>query len=310
LGAVVAASLEHRLIDAFLEPSHGQQFIYTTPMGGVDFLFKVGINVGLIISIPVIVYQVLKFIEPLLRHNSQRFIFRISVVSGLLALVGLAFGYFVGLPNALHFLLNTFQSAQIKPLVTIQSYMSFVMMYMISSAMLLQLPLMLLFINRIKPLKPATLIKHQNWAVLGAFIGAFIINPPPNLIAQTIVAVPVVLSYYFGIAMIWVINRPPHRSGRIMKLIEQDIAQQQERLRVAESSIRLVYAQSVPATVSQEVVAESVEIPSASAETTTVPVVKSNESSESTEAAAAQSSPRPTRPIPARQYTVPRRIIA
>lgn len=239
--AVGSFAIEHTVIDVLLRPSNGQQFIYTSPMGGINFLFSIGLSVGFIISIPVIVYQLLKFLEPMLKIQSGRFIMKVAATSGILALVGIIFGYFAGLPSALHFLLNTFESAQIKPLVTIQSYMSFVMMYMVGSAMLLQMPLLLLVGNRIKPLKPRQLFKHQKWAILFAVVGAFIIYPTPNVIAQSIVIVPVVLSYYFGIGMVWLVN---YRSVRrlpqnVKNLIDQDRQAQAARHASARRGIKL-----------------------------------------------------------------------
>lgn len=210
-------------------------------MGGINFLFNIGLYVGIIISIPVIVYQILKFIEPMLKVTNGRFIMKVATTSGVLALVGIVFGYFAGLPSALHFLLNTFESAQIKPLVTIQSYMSFVMMYMIGSAMLLQMPLMLLVANRIKPLKPSKIIKHQRWAILFAVVGGFIIYPTPNLIAQSVVVVPVIMSFYFGVALVWLVNRRSIRRlpAHVVSLIEEDIKNQELRLANFEKGIKL-----------------------------------------------------------------------
>ncbi len=239
VGGGVAYAFEHHIVDVLLKPAGDQQFIYTSVGGGMDFLFKVAIYAGVIASIPVIVYQVLKFIEPVVAVDSNRFIAKITVISALLAFAGILFGYFMGLPNALHFLLHQFTTVQIKPLVTIQAYMSFVMMYMVGSALLLQAPLLLIFINRIKPLKPQKLMAANRWVILIAFIGAFIMNPTPNLIAQCFVAVPIILAWFVGVGLVWFINKKSLRPSHVMELIEKDLATQQERLRKLEQAISL-----------------------------------------------------------------------
>ena len=239
VGGGVAYAFEHHIIDALLKPAGNQQFIYTSVGGGMDFLFKVATYAGVIVSIPVIVYQILKFIEPVVAVDSNRFIAKITAISALLAFIGILFGYFMGLPNALHFLLHQFTTVQIKPLVTIQAYMSFVMMYMVGSALLLQAPLLLIFINRIKPLNPKKLLAANRWVILVAFIGAFIMNPTPNLVAQCLVAVPIIVAWFFGVGLIWIINKKKLRPSFVVELIEKDLAVQQERLQKLEQAISL-----------------------------------------------------------------------
>src|SRR6195952_5904606 len=151
--SAVAYAVQQKLVVALLKPSHGQSFVYTSPIGGVDFLFRVCLYTGIIMSIPVIIWQLLSYLAPLMKHSSTHFIAWGSFASGVLAVIGMTFGYFMGLPAALHFLLHQFQTSQIKPLISVQSYMSFVMVYMVGAALMLQVPLILIFINRIKPLK-------------------------------------------------------------------------------------------------------------------------------------------------------------
>jgi len=176
------------------------------------------------------VYQVLKYIEPLIKKESSHFIAYGSLVSGILAIGGMVFGYFIGLPNALHFLLHQFTTQQIRPLVTIQSYMAFVSVYMLGSALLFQAPLILLFINRIKPLKPSGLLKGERWVILISFVGAGLMNPTPNVFAQLLVAGPLILMYQVGIVLIWLVNRGNRKSSVVMELLARDAEVQAERL--------------------------------------------------------------------------------
>jgi sec-independent protein translocase protein TatC len=233
-----AYAIQQRIVNVLLKPSHGQSFVYTSPIGGIDFLFRVCIYTGLIISLPVIVYQLLRFMAPLLRTDSSRFIAWGSAISGLVALMGIAFGYFVGLPTALHFLLHQFQTSQIKPLITVQSYMSFVMVYMVGSAMMFQVPLLLIFINRIKPLKPSTLFHYERWVILIAFVLAGLMNPTPKVWDQLLVAGPIILMYQLGIGIIALINRP-RWPAHVRELFEQDLRAQTERFERARSLQKL-----------------------------------------------------------------------
>ncbi|MFA5004319.1 MAG: twin-arginine translocase subunit TatC [Candidatus Saccharimonadales bacterium] len=234
-GSMIAYGLQQSIIGILLRPSHGQHFIYTSPLGGINFLFSVCLDIGIALSIPLIVYQLLRFLQPLMQQTTHKFIAIGSALSGVIALTGVLFGYFIGLPAALNFLLHQFTSAQIKPLITIQSYMSFVTVYLLGSALMFQLPLILIFINRIKPLKPSRLFHYERHVIVSAFIVGFIMNPTPNLIDQMLVVAPIILMYQVGILLIWFINRDGVRA-KFKYLFDQDQALQAERAKLAQQS--------------------------------------------------------------------------
>src|ERR1700761_5447643 len=66
VGSAVSYGLQQQIVNVLLRPSHGQRFIYTSPLGGINFLFSVCLDVGLVIATPVILYQLLAFISPLM----------------------------------------------------------------------------------------------------------------------------------------------------------------------------------------------------------------------------------------------------
>lgn len=220
-------AIERRLIDALIAPAGDQKFIYTSPIGGLDFLFRVCIYGGLILSVPVVLYNILRFAQPVLTKATNRFIVFGTIASAILALAGMAFGYFIGLPAALHLLFNQFVNVQVQPLVTIQSYFSFVLVYMVGSALLFQLPLIILLINHIKPLKPKKLLHYERWVILLSFIMASILNPSPNLLSQVFIAGPIILSYQFAIGIVAYLNRGHNRA--VDELYKQDVAKQTDR---------------------------------------------------------------------------------
>ncbi len=193
-------------------------------------MFRICVYTGIAFSTPVIVYHLLRYLEPLIREDSLRFIVIGSIASGMLAVAGIIFGYEVGLPKVLTFLLHQFVTAQIKPLVTIQSYMSFVMVYMVGSALLFQIPLVLIVLNRIRPLKPRNLFRYEKFVIGGSFIAAGLMNPTPNLLSQLVVAGPMIVMYQIGIGIIWLVNRRAARPKHVLKLLEHDAETQAARL--------------------------------------------------------------------------------
>jgi sec-independent protein translocase protein TatC len=236
LFASAAYAIEHQLIGWLLRPAHNQSFIYTSPLDGINFIFKVCIYVGVGLSSPVIIYQLLRYLEPLLKHSSARFIYWGTAVSGLLAIAGMSFGYFVGLPAALDFLLHQFHTAQIKPLLTVDEYMSFVTVYMVGAALMFQIPLIVLFIDRVHRLKPRQLWHYERWVVLGSVVLAAVMNPSPNVIAILFIALPILLTYQLSIGIVWWLQNNGRRQ-KLLRLVEADAAVQAARFERVEQGI-------------------------------------------------------------------------
>ncbi|HEX8762724.1 MAG TPA: twin-arginine translocase subunit TatC [Candidatus Saccharimonadales bacterium] len=227
--SALAFAAQETLTRWLLAPAHGQQFIFTTPGGGFDFQLKLCLFAGITTSIPVIIHQVFKYIQPLFAHPTRHFLRRAALLSTLLAVSGAAFGYFIGLPAAMHFLLTSFSSEQIKALITIQSYMNFVLLYLLGAALLFQLPLVLLMLNRIRPLSPHSLFRQQRWIILGAFVAGAIISPTPDIQNQLLLTGPVILMYETSVAIIWLRNRGNKRSRRVRALLAADDKNRSER---------------------------------------------------------------------------------
>jgi hypothetical protein len=101
-----------------------------------------------------------------------------------------------------------------------------------------QIPLIVLFINRIKPLTPQQLFRHERWFIVFAVVLGLIMNPTPNLIDQMFVIVPMILSYQLSIGIIWWHNR---KHSRVAQLLNEDIklrAARQQRVQDLRTSWR------------------------------------------------------------------------
>lgn len=204
--AGVSYVLRTRVIKALQRPL-GAPLFYTSPMGSFNFVLKLSTIIGIFIALPVITYQLLRFIEPALPVKLKRgSIIKIIGSSFVLALIGIAFGFFVMIPMSLHFFAG-FSSAQIKPLITTGEYLSYVMNMLLTFALAFQIPLIVLFVNWIKPLQPKKLLHYQRHVIVGAFAIAVILPFTYDPISQFILAVPIVGLFYFSIVLVVFANR-------------------------------------------------------------------------------------------------------
>jgi hypothetical protein len=127
-------------------------------------------------------------------------------MSALMAAIGIAFAYFVSLPGALHFLTGM-DLKNIQAMLTVDSYLTFVMTYLLGAALLFQIPLLLTITNNMTPLKPKKLMKMQRYVIVAAFIIAAIISPTPDIMNQLLLALPVIVMYQVGVLLVWLQNR-------------------------------------------------------------------------------------------------------
>lgn len=209
LGSTGGYLIHEKLLNLIQKPL-GETLYYTSPTGGFSFVFKLCVVFGIVVATPMIIFQVLRFAKPLLGRAQRGVILNYLLWSINLAYAGVLFAYFVSLPSALHFLTN-FGGQQIESLITADEYFNFALAYIGGFAVLFQLPLILLFINRIKPMRPSKMMKSQRYVILGSFIVAAILTPTPDPFNQTVMALPIILLYQFSIIMVWLLNRKHFR---------------------------------------------------------------------------------------------------
>lgn len=200
-GAVLAYQFQAQLVPLLLDPLHGEKLVYLNPAGGFSFIFLISIYAGLALSLPILVQQIYSFLRPALPEAVRKKSSGIIFGSFFLMLAGIAFGYFVAVPNALGFLYG-FADQYVDASLTAESYLNFMIAYTIGIGIVFQLPLLLVLIHNVTPLKPGGLLKSEKWVVLVAFIIAAIITPTPDPVNQTIMAVPIIAVYQIGVVTI------------------------------------------------------------------------------------------------------------
>ncbi|MGB4799737.1 MAG: twin-arginine translocase subunit TatC [Candidatus Microsaccharimonas sp.] len=214
VGAVLAYSYQDQLIPFLLEPLHGEKLVYLTPGGGFTFSLMISVYSGLALALPILVQQLYAFLRPSLPKSAQNKSPGIIIGSFLLLIAGVAFGYLVAVPSALTFLYS-FADKYVDASLTAESYLNFIIAYTLGIGMVFLLPLVILLIHSIKPLKPGGLMKSEKWVVLVAFIVAAVITPTPDPVNQAIIAGPVIVIYQIGVIAVLI-----------------DIAQKRRRLKI------------------------------------------------------------------------------
>lgn len=225
--SALAYNYHEVLLKVIMAPLDGSKLVYLTPGGGFSFIFLVSMYTGLLASIPLFIYHLHAFIKPALPSRARRSAGRVILSATALIISGVAYGYFIAIPAALHFL-TTFAGDAVTPNLTADSYLNFFLAYVAGLAVLSLLPLLLMFVHWIKPLKPGGLLKTERWVVLFAFIAAALITPTPDVVNQSMIALPVIAIYQIGVVAVFVATLKEKRHKRAL-----DKRQEQEAARVS-----------------------------------------------------------------------------
>ena len=163
-------------------------------------VMKVSMLSGLLLSFPLISYQVLAFILPGLKSHEKKFIIILLPGSIVSFYLGAAFGFFVLLPPAIKFLVY-FGGDISEPLIRIGSLVQLTINLMMWMGVCFQLPIIMYILAMIKIVDTKKLSKFRKYFVIFSFVLGAIITPTFDPINQVIVALPIMLLYEVGIML-------------------------------------------------------------------------------------------------------------
>ncbi|HEY3960545.1 MAG TPA: twin-arginine translocase subunit TatC [Solirubrobacteraceae bacterium] len=159
---------------------------------------------ALILSLPVILYELYGFVLPALSPNERRIAVPLLAAIPFLFVVGVAFGYFVVLPAAVRFFQN-FNSGEFNVLVQANQYYKFAATVLLAMGLVFQVPVAILAATRLGIVTPRQLRKNRRYAILAcAAVAAFLPGDAITLILET---VPLYVLYEASILLAAIVGR-------------------------------------------------------------------------------------------------------
>ena len=183
------------------------ELIALSPVSPLTATIALTFYIALFVAMPVILYQAWGFIAPGLYKNEKRFAFPLFATSVVLFFVGMAFAYYVVFPLIFGFV-STFTPDTVNYQPDMTEYVSFVMMVVLVFGLAFETPIATVLLVLTGITTTEKLGKARPYVFLGAFIIGMLLTPP-DIISQTMLAVPVYLLYEMGILM----SRAVRRSG-------------------------------------------------------------------------------------------------
>jgi len=174
-----------------------EKLIYTGLPEAFFTYLKVAFLAGILLAVPVIMYEVWMFIAPGLYQREKRWVFPIVFLSSFFFLGGALFGYFVVFPFGFKFFMG-FASDAIKPLPSMKEYLGFSSKLLFAFGIVFELPLFVTFLAKLGIVDVQFLKAKRKYAILLFFIFSAILTPP-DVITQIMMSVPLIVLYEVSI---------------------------------------------------------------------------------------------------------------
>lgn len=188
----------------------GRKLVYTHPGDPFGIVMKAAFILGVILALPVILYQVWAFLSPALYAHEKRVAIPVFISATVLFMAGVALAYFAVLPLSLRFLLN-FQAGTLEPMITASDYFGFAITMSLAFGAVFELPILVLALTALGLLTPMFLNKYRRHAVILVMVGSAFITPGGDPISLVALAIPLYLLFELSVALSYVVYRRRER---------------------------------------------------------------------------------------------------
>ena len=169
-------------------------------------LLKLTLYASLFLSVPLLFYRIWRSFLPLFQPKGVRSGFPILLAAIFLFYLGASFCYFITLPFGIRFLMG-YQSAHIKPMISVGKYISFCSMFIFAFGLTFELPLILALLSYLKVVNAAFLTRNRRYAILLMAILAAVLTPTPDFFNMALMGGPLYVLFEMGVLLVKIIER-------------------------------------------------------------------------------------------------------
>lgn len=168
------------------------RLIYTNPTEAIILSIKIAIVCGIILSAPIIFYQIWRFVSPGLYKNEKVIVLPLVFASTIFFLLGVTFSY-VSVPFVISFLAR-FAEGKMDAFYKAQEYLGFLIKLGLAFGIVFELPVVSFILTKAGLIGPSFLIKNFKYALVFIFVLAALLTPP-DIISQMLLAAPLLILY-------------------------------------------------------------------------------------------------------------------
>ena len=182
----------------YCRANHGDCTLFVTgPLDGLTLRIKVAAFGGLILSGPVLLFELWRFITPGLKRNEKRYAIPFVISSIVLFSAGAVLAYY-SFEHALVFLASV-GGPSLHQIYNPNQYLSLIMWIMIIFGLTFEFPVILVGLEMARVVTPAQLLSWWRWAVIGITVAAAVFTPSGDPFSMLVLAVPLIAFYFLSI---------------------------------------------------------------------------------------------------------------
>jgi len=208
VGSAVSFGFIDQILEILLKPTTATSYRIALQVLSVQgmFLIKwfIAFISGFVLAMPVVVYQIWKFVTPGLKINEKRYALPVVLFACISFITGVSFGYLVLIPFSLEFF-SGMGAGLVENNFSITYYFSFLTWLLLGAGLVFQLPVLSLFLSAIGVLTPPFMRHYRRHAIVTILIISSFITPP-DPVSMLMMAVPLVVLYEISIGVSWMVN--------------------------------------------------------------------------------------------------------
>jgi sec-independent protein translocase protein TatC len=207
VGMLVSFFFIERIVNFVLAPTRaalppGSSLIYTQPTEAFSLYIEIAMMAGAILTSPIVVYQLWRFIAPGLRGSDKNLALPFVLLMTTGAVSGAAFGHYIVFPYMISFF-GTFSSTDLTFLPKLSDVFGLYTKMILGMAIVFQIPTLAYFLARLGLVTARMLWGNFKYAILVIFILAAILTPSADPWNQTVFAAPMIALYLLSIGIAW-----------------------------------------------------------------------------------------------------------
>ncbi|MFM8540053.1 MAG: twin-arginine translocase subunit TatC [Nitrospira sp.] len=185
------------------------ELIFYGPTEALFAAVKISLLAGVILSLPVVLYQCWKFIEPALLPRERCWAIPLFCLAAVFFALGMTFCNLVILPLVIQFFVSFGMDRSLTPQMAVGTYVDFNVKFLLIFGFAFELPLALTLLSRTGIISAAMLSHYRRHAIMAAVILSAIITPDATLFTMLLMAVPLIVLYEIGILGARLFGRTP-----------------------------------------------------------------------------------------------------
>lgn len=204
IGTTIAVFAYEPILHFLLNPlcninsGHCQLYV-TSPLDGLSLRVKISVFGGLVISSPVLFWEIWRFVTPGLHASEKRYAIPFVIAAFLLFVFGCAVAY-ISLPHALSFL-RAVGGPNLKQIYDPIPYLGLILLMMTLFGLTFEFPVVLVALELAHIVTPAKLLKSWRWAVILITVAAAVFTPSSDPFSMLALAIPLVFFYFVSIGL-------------------------------------------------------------------------------------------------------------